>query len=124
MTAADSEARALQLLNSERQRNGLPALALNGGARSVARSWSSYMATHSLGHNPNLARDLERAGVTGWRTIKENVGYGSSADEIHSMLMSSGGHRNIMLSSEVSEVGIGVVSSGGTLWLTMDFIGY
>ncbi|MGQ0832751.1 MAG: CAP domain-containing protein [Microthrixaceae bacterium] len=124
VTAADAEARALQLLNQARANNGLPALALNTGARAVGRAWSTQMARTSLAHNPDLAGDLERAGVTGWQRISENVGDGGSVDQLHSMFMASSSHRVNMLSDQVSEVGIGVVTSGGRVWLTMDFVGW
>lgn len=119
-----SEARALQLVNQERARAGLSALQLNSGATSVARSWSRWMAGHSLVHNPNLARDLERAGVTGWHTIGENVGNGPDADRVHAMFMASGSHRANILSNQFSAVGIGAVRRDGQVWITMDFVGW
>jgi len=123
VTAADAEARALQLVNEARASNGLPALTLSSAARSVARDWSAQMAATSLAHNSDLADDLARAGVSGWQRISENVGDGQSVDQMHSMFMASSSHRANILSDQLSEVGIGVVSSGGRLWLTMDFIG-
>jgi uncharacterized protein YkwD len=124
VAAPDSEARALQLLNGERARAGLPPLRLNSGATSVARAWSTAMSVRKLAHNPNLSRDLGQAGVTGWAAAGENVGDGTSADQLHALFMASSGHRANILSSQFSEVGIGAVMSGGKLWLTMDFVGW
>ena len=118
------EARALQLVNSERAEAGVAPLQLSGGARSVARTWSAHMAGSGLDHNPDLSGDLQRAGVTGWRSIGENVGEGGSVDQVHSMFMGSGGHRSNILGSGFSQVGIGVVRAGGKVWVTMDFVGY
>lgn len=122
--APDAEARALQLINDERSRAGLAPLGLNGGAASVARSWSTRMATSGLAHNPDLAGDLARAGAGGWRTIGENVGRAGSIDQAHALFMGSEGHRASIMSAEFSEVGIGVVDYGGQVWITMDFVGW
>jgi uncharacterized protein YkwD len=117
------EARVLQLINGERAQAGLPMLRLNGGASSVARAWSNYIARSGLQHNPNLSRDLQRAGVTGWSTAGENVGDGGSVDQVHGLFMGSGTHRNNILSSQFTEVGVGVVVVDGHVWVTTDFIG-
>ena len=118
------EARALQLVNGERAKAGLGPLQVSGGARSVARAWSTHMAGSGLAHNPDLSGDLRRAGVSGWRSIGENVGYSSSVDRVHSLFMGSGGHRANILSSSFTHVGIGVVHQGGKVWVTMDFVGF
>lgn len=119
---AGAESYVLQRLKADR--GGRP-IELSSGARSVARSWSSYMATQArMGHNGDLKADLTRAGVTGFTVWGENVGQGPTIDKIYAGLMASSGHRARMLSGEFSQVGIGVVRQGGTLWLTMDFVGY
>jgi len=82
------------------------------------------MAGHGLAHNPDLSGDLARAGITGWTSIGENVGYGSSVDQVHQSFMGSSGHRANILKASYSHVGIGVVASGGTAWVTLDFVGY
>lgn len=120
---SNDEARVRQLINSERAKTGVGALQVSGGARSVAQEWSGHMAGHGLAHNPDLSGDLARAGVTGWTSIGENVGYGSSVDEVHQAFMGSGGHRANIVKASYSHVGIGVVQSGGTVWVTLDFVG-
>jgi len=119
-----SEGRALQLINGERASAGLAPLRMSGGATSVGRAWSAQMAQSGLAHNPDLSGDLARAGITGWRTMGENVGYGGSVDQVHGMFMGSSGHRANILKAAYSEVGIGVVQSGGQVWVTLDFVGY
>jgi uncharacterized protein YkwD len=78
------------------------------------------MAATSLAHNPDLGQDMTDAGVS-WTTCGENVGQAASVDRVHALFMASGGHRANILSSAFTQVGIGVVSSGGTVWVTMDF---
>ena len=82
------------------------------------------MAGSGLAHNPDLSSDLARAGVTGWRAIGENVGYSSSVDQVHELFMESAGHRANILKPDYSQIGIGVVRSGSTVWVTLDFVGY
>ena len=82
------------------------------------------MAARGLGHNPELSADLARAGVTGWKSIGENVGRAMSVDEAFRMFMGSGGHRANILKGSYSVIGIGVVKSGGQVWVTLDFVGY
>jgi uncharacterized protein YkwD len=120
--APGNEGRVLQLINGERAGAGVGGLSVNGGAASVARSWSAYMAQNGMSHNPDLGGDLDRAGVA-WRTIAENVGYGASVDQVHSMFMSSSGHRANILNGAYTQVGIGVVQSGGRVWVTIVFVG-
>lgn len=117
------EARALQLINNERANAGLPALRFNSAVASVARTWADFMARHAMQHNPDLAGDLQRAGVTSWHACGENVGNADSVDRVHALFMGSGSHRSNILSTQFTEVGIGVVVVGGHYWVTVDFIG-
>ncbi|MFL6206638.1 MAG: CAP domain-containing protein [Acidimicrobiales bacterium] len=118
------EARALQLVNAERAQAGVPPLQLNTAARSVARTWSEHMAAGGLSHNPDLSGDLNRAGVTGWTTCGENVGYSEDVDGVHALFMASPGHRAHMLDPAFLQVGIGVVHAAGKTWVTMDLVAY
>jgi len=118
------EERALELVNRERADAGLGPLQISQGARSVARAWSAHMVSTGLHHNPDLTGDLERAGVTGWRIAGENVGRGGDIGQIHAAFMASRTHRDNILKGAYSHVGIGVVRSGSTVWITMDFVGY
>ena len=121
---ASDEARALQLVNSERAKLGVAPLQVSSGATSVARAWSAHMSQSGMAHNPDVGGDLGRAGVTGWTSWAENVGHGGSIDRLHTMFMQSAGHRANIVAPRYSHVGIGVVHSGGTVWVTMDFVGF
>jgi uncharacterized protein YkwD len=120
----DGEARALQLVNAERAQAGVAPLLLNTTARSVARSWSIHMATAGLAHNPDLSADLNRAGLRGWASCGENVGYSDDVDGAHVLFMASPSHRANILDPRFSQAGIGVVHSAGRVWVTMDLIAY
>jgi uncharacterized protein YkwD len=120
-----AEAQLLDLVNRERAAAGLPALRRSGGAAGLAREWAGVMGREQrMRHHPDLSGGLAAHGVTGWRRISENVGYGASAGQVHTMFMGSAGHRANILDPAVSEVGIGVVSAGGKVWVVLDFVGY
>jgi uncharacterized protein YkwD len=120
----DDEARALQLVNAERAQAGVAPLQLSTAARSVARSWSIHMATAGLAHNPDLSGDLNRAGVRGWASCGENVGYSDDVDGAHALFMASPSHRANILDPRFTQAGIGVVHAAGRVWVTMDLIAY
>jgi hypothetical protein len=104
-------------VNAERASVGLPALRVCTELRGVARRHSQRMAASStLYHNPNLATE-----VSSWLRLAENVGRGRGVASIHAALMNSDGHRRNILDREVSQVGIGVETSGSTVWVTQVF---
>lgn len=117
VASAGLEAEVLSRLNGARADAGVAPLAAAGDLTSVARRHSTRMADQShLHHNPNLTDD-----VTGWRKVGENVGRGPSVNAIHNALMNSTGHRRNMLDADFTQVGIGVVSVDGQLWITQVF---
>jgi hypothetical protein len=114
---ATSEATFVSKINAERTARGLAPLAAAYDLTLVARAQSDRMAaTSTLDHNPNLATD-----VTNWLKVAENVGYGTSVDGLHKAFMASSGHAANILDPTVTQVGVGVTWSGGTLWVTEDF---
>lgn len=113
----EAEADAVARLNAARTAAGLPALAVAADLTNVARQQSQRMAgSNTLYHNPNLATD-----VTNWSTLAENVGYGGSVAVVHDAFMGSAPHRANILATAPTQVGIGVVVSGGRTWVTQVF---
>lgn len=114
---APSEADFLARLDSARSAAGLGSLAARDDLVDVARRHSEDMATqHRLYHNPSL-----QSQVTGWQRVGENVGTGSDVASVHDAFMQSPVHRDDILSPYFTEVGIGVVWDGSTLWVTEVF---
>ena len=112
-----AEQRVLQLLNGERTSRGIAALTSSGDLAAIARAHSGRMADQNfLHHNASLTSQ-----VTNWSSVAENVGYGGSADGVHSALMASQGHRTNMLNNVYTDVGIGVVVRDGRTWVTQVF---
>jgi hypothetical protein len=68
-------------------------------------------------HNPDLASE-----VSGWSMVGENVGVGDAVEPIHSAFMASSQHRSAILSTDFTQIGVGVVQGAdGRLWVVQVF---
>lgn len=121
-TPSQDESRMLTLVNQERQARGLAPLVSDPAFADTSRSWSAYLASKGkLSHDPQLGSVATRI-EPNWRLVAENVGYAGSVDRVHELLMNSTGHRNNILSSSTNRIGIGIVHSGGSTWVTQRFL--
>jgi uncharacterized protein YkwD len=121
-TPAEEEQSFLTMINRERSSRGLGKLVWDSELAPTSRSWSSYMASNgALSHDPNLAAVASRV-EPNWRSVGENVGVGYSVTSLHDAFMNSSGHRANILKSGYNRVGIGVVHSGGKIWVTVRFL--
>lgn len=124
--ATDSEygeARILWLLNEERRIRGLPPVRRHAGADHIAQYSANVQAYYGrLGHNPNLARDVNERVTTAWTYAGENVGCGFDADDLHGMWMRSSGHVANALRRGSDTVGVGASYARGCLWATVVFV--
>jgi hypothetical protein len=121
-TPAQDELAFLTKLNAERSSRGLAKLTWDSKLAPTSRSWSSHMASRGqLSHDPNLAQVASRV-EPNWRAVGENVGVGYSVSSLHSAFMASSGHRANILKPGYNRVGIGVVHSGGKIWVTVRFL--
>jgi hypothetical protein len=86
----------------------------------IAERHSRDMARHRrIYHDSNLPYE-----VSGWRSLGENVGRGSSARSVHRAFMSSSVHRAHILGSRYNQIGIGAVrGSDNYLYITEVFAG-
>lgn len=110
------EANIAQRINNARARNGLPPVALRAGLSEYARRQSARMAdARSLFHTTSFSA------ICCWSSIAENVGVADSARRVHLNFLASPGHRANILDPTKREVGVGVVRSGGRLWVTEIF---
>ena len=119
--AADAGADASQfvaLTNQARAAQGLAPLSSDGTLAGIAASWSSHMAgAGTISHNPSLASQ-----VSGWRMIGENVGMGPSVASIQQAFLNSPAHYHNIVTAAFSRVGVAVSYSGGTIFVTLDFM--
>jgi peptidoglycan hydrolase-like protein with peptidoglycan-binding domain len=115
--SASSAGSYCSILNSERAAHGLPALTERSDLDAIAASWSAHMAAaNSLQHNPQLANVVHN-----WQAVGENVGEGPTIADLDSAFMASTEHRDNILDPTYRDVGVGVASGSGVLWITVDF---
>lgn len=117
---ATQESELVARVNSLRGAQGLAPLQVDAQLSAVARQWAGQLAAAGqLSHNPNL----EAMAPAGWTSVGENVGYGSSVEEIEAMLVSDPPHLANLIDPGFQSIGVGVVDVGGTLWAVQDFMG-
>jgi len=116
--ASADESRLVDLSNGVRASAGVPALAVDGTLSAVARSWAATMAAAgTISHNPTLGTQL-----TGWTKIAENVGMGPDLDTVHRALVASPPHYANLTDPQLTLIGVGVVSAGGSVFVVEDFM--
>ena len=115
-SAATTLERALVTkINASRAVYGLRALPVRSGLTWRAHDHSLSMARqHRIYHS-----DLSK--VCCYRSVGENVGYASTLYRVHRAFMESPGHRANLMASKWDSIGVGVVQSGGYLWVTEIF---
>lgn len=111
----------LSLTNSARRNNGLRPLDLNWKLSKSAIAHSRRMAARrSVYHTSNLYRLVRRWHPSVWG---ENVGMAGSVRQLQRLFMASSSHRGNILRGSYGKAGIGAVSSGGRVWVTVIFYG-
>lgn len=104
-------------VNKARTSNDKSKVKLDPELSRVARRHSKSMAkSEELVHTKNLGGK-----VTKWKSLGENIGYGDSINQLHSMFMNSEVHKDNILKAEFRYVGVGTVKKGGWLWTTVIF---
>jgi len=107
------QSKLFELIQADRERLGRAPLERMEALDAIALSHSIDMRDSGfVGHtSPTTGSAAERVQRAGVRValVLENVGRGYSAEGVHRGLMDSPGHRQNILSADVSHVGIGVV---------------
>ena len=116
-TASD-EATFVAKINALRASKGLPELQVNANLVAKARAWSAGMAAAGKIWHSTLSD-----GVTeDWRKLGENVGMGGSVDGLHTAFVNSPHHYDNLVDPAFSHVGIGIVMSGNTIFVSEVFM--
>lgn len=107
------QSKLFELIQNDRERIGRKALKRMDELDAIAMAHSvdmrdSGFVGHTSRNTGTAAERVQRAGVR-VAMVLENVGRGYSAEGVHRGLMDSPGHRQNILSADVSHVGIGVV---------------
>ncbi len=118
----------LKLVNQERTSRKLAPLAADTSLSKVAEAKSQDMADNQyFSHqSPTYGSPFEmmkQFGIT-YRTAGENIACNQTVEAAHKALMESTGHRENILSTQFTHIGIGIVNGGqcGKM-LTQQFIG-
>lgn len=118
--ASATESKILALTNQVRASVGAPALAWDEEMAGIARTWAAKIAADGIiSHNPSYSRQ-----ITGtWTKASENVGQGPDIDTVHRALVASRSHYVNMTDTEVTSMGVGVATSGNTVFIVENFVG-
>lgn len=122
------EQQMVNLVNQERTRQGLKALAVDTRLVKVARMKSMDMIKNNyFGHQSPVYGSpfdlLKSQGIT-YRTAGENLAGNSSVTSAHTGLMNSSGHRANILNANFTKIGIGIIKGGPYgLMISQEFTG-
>jgi len=109
----------LALTNQLRSSLGIQTLTPQPQLTTMARNWSSQMAAAgTISHNPNLTS----LAPSNWTALGENVGMGGAVAAIQTAFINSPHHYENLANGAYNYVGIGVVDSNGTIFVTVDFM--
>ena len=120
------EREAGNLLNSDRSRYNLPALAIDPALSSIARIKSQDMLSNGyFAHtSPTYGdvRDMLTHFGYAYTAAGENIARYATLEKAQAALMSSPGHRRNILSSAYTKAGVGIaLSAPGHVYLTQIF---
>jgi hypothetical protein len=105
-------------VDHERGAHGLAPLAPASDLTEIARRHAQRMADRGEPyHNPSLTSEVQ-----GWEVVGENVGVGHDVEALHRAFMDSPSHRANILHRDMTQLGVGVVTSpDGRIWVVQVF---
>lgn len=121
------EQKALNLLNQDRTRNGLPALTADPALSAIARKKSEDMRdkgyfAHQSPTYGSVSDMLRHFGYS-FNAVGENIAHHATVEKSQAAFMSSDGHRRNILSSSWTKVGVGVCyDRNGFVYVTQLFV--
>ncbi|MBR5229676.1 MAG: hypothetical protein IKW01_02375 [Firmicutes bacterium] len=122
--ASGMTAEVIRMTNENRQRAGLSSLSANSSLNRLAQLKAEDMAKNGyFSHtSPSYgsAFDMLKASGIAYRTAGENIAKGQkSAQSVMTGWMNSAGHRENIMSSSYTEIGVGYTqdSKGNTYWV-------
>ena len=121
------EQQAVTLLNQDRAANGLPALKVNAKLTALAESYAQDMIDRNYfsHYNPEGQSPFDRMSKAGisYSYAGENLAINTNVTAAETAFMNSSGHRDNILNSNYTEVGIGVKhDSKGSVYVVQEFI--
>ncbi len=121
------EQNAWNLLNADRAANGLSPLPLDAELSAIARKKSEDMRDQGyFSHtSPTYGKPAEMLTAFGYafQSVGENIAHHATVEKAQAAFLSSSGHRQNMLSSSWTKVGIGVcLDANGFVYVTQLFV--
>ena len=104
--------------NSVRAGQGLAPLALDGGLAGKAAGWAQTMASAGDIFHSNLPDGIS----ADWYRLGENVGMGPDSASIAQAFINSPGHYKNLIDPGFRYVGVGVVSTASTCFVSVVFM--
>ena len=105
-------------MNADRQAHGLRALPTHEQLNQKAQAWAEKLARDGKLSHSNLASGVPSC----WRSLGENVGYGSTAAQVEDAYMNSSGHRANILDAKWKYVGVGYAKRGSLVFTVQVFM--
>src|SRR2546423_6903229 len=112
------EAAFVAKINDLRASKGLSALQVNDNLVAKARGWAGGMAAAGRIWHSTLSDGI----TADWQKLGENVGMGGSGDGLHAAFVASPHHYENLVDPDFGSVGIGIVVSGGTIYVSEVFM--
>lgn len=130
--ATGDERRTFEMINAARRENGRQQLAWDGELSRMARLHSQDMAragqlAHELSSGMDMRGRAAACGITGWRSLGENVAYNFGFDDPQAVVverwMDSVKHRDNILNGGFTHAGLGIAKAAdGRVFFTQVFI--
>jgi uncharacterized YkwD family protein len=123
-STSNYEQKVAELVNIERQKNGLAPLTFDKAISNVARVKSKDMSdnnyfAHQSPTYGSAGDMLTQSGIK-WSAWGENIAAGQrTPEEVVNAWMNSEGHRANILSPNFSKIGVGYVNNGRAHWTQM-----
>lgn len=117
--------RVAELVNAERAKYGLAPLSVRSDLAEYAQLRSTEIINNFEHKRPDGSSPLGYVlGLSGIRSAGENIAWGQTSPEaVMNAWMNSEGHRNNILASKYTTIGVGCCKSGGTFYWTQIFGG-
>lgn len=109
----------IQLVNTEREGNGLRPVLEHPELTAKAQRWANTMAAAGQISHSNLS---EGVGV-GWHILGENVGVAPDIVSVHRAFMGSPSHRENLLNPRFTHIGTGVAQAPNGMWYVAQVFG-
>lgn len=118
VSTANADCDLVGATNALRASHGLAPLDVNGNLSAKASGWAAHMAsTGTLSHS-----SLSSGISVPWSRLGENVGMGPSLCAVQQAFVASPVHYRNLTDPGFRYVGVGVVSSNGTLFVAVEFM--